>query len=107
MAEARKKRVNVMMSHVQAIDGPIVRQVLRDASQPVLRAQEERRAKIDAQVARSRSEPKGATSASFTGKPLPPEQLFERIRNEYTAQHGEEPSVEKLIDLWKLAKRQR
>ncbi|HMC29827.1 MAG TPA: hypothetical protein VKL99_03265 [Candidatus Angelobacter sp.] len=105
--EARQQRVNVIMSHVQAIAGPIVRQVLRDASQPVMRAQEERKAKVDAQVARSRSEPKGATSASFTGKPLPPEQLFERIRNDYTTQHGEEPSVEKLIDLWKLAKRQR
>jgi len=105
--EARQQRVNVIMSHVQAIAGPIVRQVLREASQPVMRAQEERKAKIDAQVARSRSEPKGATSASFTGKPLPPEQLFERIRKDYTDQHGEEPSVEKLIDLWKLAKRQR
>lgn len=105
--EARQQRVNVIMSHVQAIAGPIVRQVLREASQPVMRAQEERKAKIDAQVARSRSEPKGATSASFTGKPLPPEQLFERIRKDYAEQHGEEPSVEKLIDLWKLAKRQR
>jgi hypothetical protein len=105
--EARQQRVNVIMSHVQAVAGPIVRQVLREASQPVMRAQEERKAKIDAQVARSRSEPKGATSASFTGNPVPPEQLFERIRKDYTEQHGEEPSVEKLIDLWKLAKRQR
>lgn len=105
--EARQQRVNVIMSHVQAVAGPIVRQVLREASQPVMRAQEERKAKIDAQLARSRSEPKGATSASFTGKPLPPEQLFERIRKDYAEQHGEEPSVEKLIDLWKLAKRQR
>ena len=105
--QARQQRVNLIMSHVQAVAGPIVRQVLREASQPVMRAQEERKAKIDAQVARSRSEPKGATSASFAGKPLPPEQLFERIRSDYAKEHGEEPSVQKLVELWAVARRQR
>src|SRR5437588_2436245 len=105
--QARQQRVSLIMSHVQAVAGPIVRQVLREASQPVMRAQEERKAKIDAQVAHSRSEPKGATSASFAGKPLPPEQLFERIRSDYAREHGEEPSVQKLVELWAVARRQR
>jgi len=105
--QARQQRVNLIMSHVQAIAGPIVRQVLREASQPVMRAQEERKAKIDAQVVRSRSEPRGATSASFAGKPLPPEQLFERIRSDYAREHGEEPSMQKLLELWAVARRQR
>jgi hypothetical protein len=103
--QARQQRVNLIMSHVQAIAGPIVRQVLREASQPVMRVQEERKSKIDAQVARSRSEPKGPTSASFTGKSLAPDQLFEKIRNDYTTEHGEEPSAQKLIELWALARR--
>jgi hypothetical protein len=105
--ETRQQRVNLIMSHVQAITGPIVRQVLREASQPVMRAQEDRRSRIDAQVARSRSEPKGATSTSFTGKLLAPEQLFEQIRSDYSTEHGEEPSAQRLIELWALARRQR
>ncbi|HEV2986870.1 MAG TPA: hypothetical protein VG759_00400, partial [Candidatus Angelobacter sp.] len=64
--EARQQRLNLIMSHVQAVAGPVVRQVLREASQPVMRAQEERKAKIDAQVARTRSEPKSTTAASLT-----------------------------------------
>jgi hypothetical protein len=102
--QTRQQRLNVVMSHVQAIAGPIVRQVLRDASQPVMRAQEQRKAKIDAQVARSRSEPKGTTSVSL-GRSLRPEQLLEQIRNDYSAEHGEQPSVAKLLDLWSAAKR--
>ncbi len=105
--QTRQQRLNLIMNHVQAIAGPVVRQVLREASQPVMRAQENRRSRIDAQVARSRSEPKGATSASFTGKSLAPEQLFEQIRNDYSSQHGEEPSAQKLIELWALARKQR
>jgi hypothetical protein len=105
--QTRQQRLNLIMSHVQAIAGPVVRQVLREASQPVMRAQEERRSRIDAQVARSRSEPKGATSASVTGKSQAPEQLFEQIRNDYSSQHGEEPSAQKLIELWALARKQR
>jgi hypothetical protein len=103
--QTRQQRLNLIMSHVQAIAGPVVRQVLREASQPVMRAQEERKAKIDAQVARSRSEPKSTTSAALTGRSLPPEHLFEQIRNDYSAQHGEEPSVAKLLDLWGQARR--
>jgi hypothetical protein len=103
--EARQQRLNLIMSHVQAVAGPVVRQVLREASQPVMRAQEERKAKIDAQVARTRSEPKSTTSASLTGRSLAPEQLFEQIRNDYSAQHGEEPSVAKLLELWGQARR--
>src|SRR5437016_1454665 len=103
----RQQRLNLIMSHVQAIAGPVVRQVLREASQPVMRAQEERQAKIDAQVARSRSEPKGTASAAVSGRSLPPEQLFEQIRNDYATQHGEEPSIAKLLDLWGQARKQR
>lgn len=105
--QTRQQRLNLIMSHVQAIAGPVVRQVLREASQPVMQAQENRRSRIDAQVARSRSEPKGATSASFTGKSPNPEQLFEQIRNDYSTEHGEEPSAQKLIELWAMARRQR
>ena len=36
--QARQQRVGLIMSHVQAVAGPIVRQVLREASQPVMRA---------------------------------------------------------------------
>ena len=104
-AQTRQQRLNLIMSHVQAVAGPIVRQVLREASQPVMQAQENRRSRIDAQVARSRSEPKGATSASFTGKSPNPEQLFEQIRNDYSTEHGEEPSAQKLIELWAMARR--
>lgn len=105
MPQTRQQRLNVVMSHVQAIAGPIVRQVLRDASQPVMRAQEERKAKIDAQVARSRSEPKGTTSVSLGRRSLPPEQLLEQIRNDYSTEHGEQPSMAKLLDLWSAAKK--
>ncbi len=103
--QTRQQRLNVVMSHVQAIAGPIVRQVLREASQPVMRAHEERKTKIDAQVARSRSEPKGTTSVSLGRRSLPPEQLLEQIRNDYSAEHGEQPSMAKLLDLWSAAKR--
>ena len=104
-SQTRQQRLNVVMSHVQAIAGPIVRQVLREASQPVMRAQEERKAKIDTQVARSRSEPKGTTSVALGRRPLPPEQLLEQIRNDYSAEHGEGPSMAKLLDLWSARKK--
>ena len=103
--ENRQQRVNLVMSHVQAIAGPIVRQVLREASQPVLQAQEDRRNKIDAQVARSRSEPKSSTSASSIGRSAPPDQLFEQIRNDYITRYGDEPSMQQVIELFAVARR--
>jgi len=106
-AETRQQRVNLIMSHVQAIAGPIVRQVLSQATAPVLAAHEARRNRIATQVERSRTEPRSTTGNFAMQASRSPEQLFEQIKSEYASEHGEEPSAQKLIELWTLARRQR
>lgn len=99
-AETRQQRLNLIISHVQSVAGPIVRQVLKEASAPVIARQQERQQKIEAQVARSRSEPRSTAGPSFTGRQKAPEQLFQQIRNQYIEEHGEEPSIHQLMELW-------
>ncbi len=106
-AETRQQRVNLIMSHVQAIAGPIVRQVLSQATAPVLAAHEARRNRIATQAERSRTEPRSTTGNFAMQASRSPEQLFEQIKSEYASEHGEEPSAQKLIELWTLARRQR
>jgi hypothetical protein len=104
-AESRQQRINLIMSHVQSLAGPVVRQVLKEASAPVIARQQERQQKIESQVARSRSEPRSTAGPALAGRQKSPEQLFEQIRDQYINEHGEEPSAHKLIELWALDRR--
>lgn len=106
-AETRQQRVNLILSHVQAIAGPIVRQVLSQATAPVVAAHAARNNRITAQVERSRTEPRSTTGNFAMQARKSPEQMFEQIKSEYANEHGEEPSAQKLIELWTLARRQR
>ncbi len=105
LAESRQQRINLIMSHVQSLAGPVVRQVLKEASAPVIARQQERQQKIESQVARSRSEPRSTAGPALAGRQKSPEQLFEQIRDQYINEHGEEPSAHKLIELWALDRR--
>src|SRR5215471_14582971 len=97
--ETRQQRLNLIMTHVQAIAGPIVRQVLREASQPVIRAQEDRRAKIESQIARTRSEPKSVGGAALPGGGTQtPEQLLATAREQLRGELGDEPSMQQVIE---------
>lgn len=97
--EARQQRLNLIMTHVQAIAGPIVRQVLRDASQPVIRAQEDRRAKIESQIARTRSEPKSVGGAALlNGTNQTPEQVLATAKTQLRDELGEEPNMQQVIE---------
>jgi hypothetical protein len=104
-AESRQQRINLIMSHVQSLAGPVVRQVLKEASAPVMARQQERQQKIESQVARSRSEPRSTAGPALAGRQRSPEQLFDQIRSQYVNEHGEEPSAQKLIELWALDRR--
>ncbi|MBZ5524789.1 MAG: hypothetical protein LAP21_21330 [Acidobacteriia bacterium] len=106
-AETRQQRVNLILSHVQAIAGPIVRQVLSQATAPVVAAHAARNNRITAQVERSRTEPRSTTGNFAMQARKSPEQMFEQIKSDYANEHGEEPSAQKLIELWTLARRQR
>jgi len=97
--ETRQQRLNLIMTHVQAIAGPIVRQVLREASQPVIRAQEDRRAKIESQIARTRSEPKSVGGAALPGGGTQtPEQLLATAREQLRGELGDEPNMQQVIE---------
>ncbi|HKE31344.1 MAG TPA: hypothetical protein VKD65_06440, partial [Candidatus Angelobacter sp.] len=97
--ETRQQRLNLIMTHVQAVAGPIVRQVLREASQPVIRAQEDRRAKIESQIARTRSEPKSVGGAALPGGGTQtPEQLLATAREQLRGELGDEPSMQQVIE---------
>lgn len=106
-AETRQQRVNLILSHVQAIAGPIVRQVLSQATAPVVAAHAARNNRLQAQVERSRTEPRSTTGNFAMQARRSPEQMFEKIKSDYANEHGEEPSAQKLIELWTLARRQR
>jgi len=97
--EARQQRLNLIMTHVQAIAGPIVRQVLREASQPVIKAQEDRRAKIESQIARTRSEPKSVGGAApLNGANQTPEQILTTAKTQLRDELGDEPSMQQVIE---------
>ena len=97
--ENRQQRLNLIMTHVQAIAGPIVRQVLRDASQPVIKAQEDRRAKIEGQIARTRSEPRSVGGAAlFNGANQTPEQILATAKTQLRDELGDEPSMQQVIE---------
>ena len=97
--ENRRQRLNIIMTHVQAIAGPIVRQVLREASQPVIKAQEDRRAKIESQIARTRSEPRSVGGAAlFSGANQTPEQILATAKTQLRDELGDEPSMQQVIE---------
>lgn len=97
--EARQQRLNLIMTHVQAIAGPIVRQVLREASQPIIKAQEDRRAKIESQIARTRSEPKSVGGAALpNGTSQTPEQILATAKTQLRDELGDEPSMQQVIE---------
>jgi hypothetical protein len=97
--ETMQQRLNLLMTHVHSIAGPIVRQVLRQASQPVMRAQEERRTKIEGQIARTRSEPKSVGGAGpMTGVNQRPEQLLATAREQLRDELGDEPGLQQVIE---------
>lgn len=97
--EARQQRLNLIMTHVQAIAGPIVRQVLREASQPIIKAQEDRRAKIESQIARTRSEPKSVGGAApLNGTNQTPEQILATAKTQLRDELGDEPSMQQVIE---------
>lgn len=97
--ENRQQRLNIIMTHVQAIAGPIVRQVLREASQPVIKAQEDRRAKIESQIARTRSEPRSVGGAAlFNGANQTPEQILATAKTQLRDELGDEPSMQQVIE---------
>ena len=106
-AETRQQRVNLILSHVQAIAGPIVRQVLSQATAPVVAAQAARQNRLTSQIERSRTEPRSTTGNFAMEARRSPEQMFEQIKANYAREHGEEPSAQKLIELWAMARRQR
>ena len=97
--ENRQQRLNLIMTHAQAIAGPIVRQVLREASQPVIKAQEDRRAKIESQIARTRSEPRSVGGAAlFNGANQTPEQILATAKTQLRDELGDEPSMQQVIE---------
>jgi hypothetical protein len=97
--EAMQQQLNLVMTHVHAIAGPIVRQVLREASQPVISAQEERRAKIESQIARTRSEPRSVGGAApINGANQRPEQLLATAREQLRDELGDEPNLQQVIE---------
>lgn len=97
--ENRQQRLNLILTHVQAIAGPIVRQVLREASQPVIKAQEDRRAKIESQIARTRSEPRSVGGAAlFNGANQTPEQILATAKTQLRDELGDEPSMQQVIE---------
>lgn len=97
--EARQQRLNLIMTHVQALAGPIVRQVLREASQPVIKAQEDRRAKIESQIARTRSEPRSVGGAALqNGTNQTPEQILATAKTQLRDELGDEPSMQQVIE---------
>jgi hypothetical protein len=97
--ETMQQRLNLLMTHVHAVAGPIVRQVLREAAQPVMKAQEERRAKIEGQIARTRSEPKSVGGAGpMNGGNQKPEQLLATAREQLRDELGDEPNMSQVIE---------
>lgn len=97
--ETMQHQLNLIMTHVHAIAGPIVRQVLREASQPVIRAQEERTAKIESQIARTRSEPRSIGGAApLSGANQRPEQLLATAREQLRDELGDEPNLQQVIE---------
>lgn len=97
--EARQQRLNLIMTHVQSMAGPIVRQVLREASQPVIKAQEDRRAKIESQIARTRSEPRSVGGAALlNGTNQTPEQILATAKTQLRDELGDEPSMQQVIE---------
>lgn len=97
--ETMQQRLNLLMTHVQAVAGPIVRQVLREAAQPVMKAQEERRAKIEGQIARTRSEPRSVGGAGpLNGANQRPEQLLATAREQLRDELGDEPGLQQVIE---------
>jgi hypothetical protein len=97
--ENMQQQLNLIMTHVHAIAGPIVRQVLRDAAQPVINAQEERRAKIESQIARTRSEPRSVGGAApMNGARQTPDQLLASAREQLRDELGDEPNLQQVIE---------
>lgn len=97
--EAVQQQLNLIMTHVHAIAGPIVRQVLREASQPVIRAQEERRARIESQISRTRSEPRSVGGAvPMNSANQRPEQLLATAREQLRDELGDEPNLQQVIE---------
>ena len=97
--ETLRQRLNLIMTHAQAMAGPIARQVLREASQPVIKAQEDRRARIESQIARTRSEPKSVGGAVAPGSTKQtPEQLLTNAKEQLRDDLGEEPNMSQVIE---------
>ena len=97
--ETMEQRLNLLMTHVHSIAGPIVRQVLREAAQSVMKAQEERRAKIESQIARTRSEPRSVGGAGpMNGANQRPEQLLATAREQLRDELGDEPGLQQVIE---------
>ena len=97
--ETLRQRLNLIATHAQAMAGPIARQVLREASQPVIKAQEDRKAKIESQIARTRSEPKSIGGAVAPGSVRQtPEQVLAHAREQLHDELGEEPNMSQVIE---------
>jgi hypothetical protein len=97
--EAMQQQLNLIMTHVHAIAGPIVRQVLREAAQPVMKAQEDRRTKIEGQIARTRSEPRSVGGAApMNGANQRPEQLLATARQQLRDELGDDPDLQQVIE---------
>lgn len=98
--DTKAKRVGLIMTYVHEIAGPIARQVLQNASKPVLKAQDDKKANLEAKKQTSRSEPRGSAAAALLNQTLDAAQLKDKIEKEWAASHGGDlPTIEEYLGL--------
>lgn len=87
--DVKGKYVSLVTSHANAVLPSIVREVMKEAGNPVIAAQQAKDAKIAAQQTRSQQELRGAATPA-TQKPLEGQALLDKISADYKKEHNGE-----------------
>ncbi len=108
-AETRQVRANVILEHVNAIAGQILREVTTPLLQPVIQqvttAAAAKAAKVATQTANSRSEVRSSAGPAIVAQKATPEATFEKIKSEFAVKNNRPPEPHEIVNLWAAARR--